>query len=264
MRPFLSASGAAVVDSIARAHTLIAFDFDGTLAPIVDDRDQACMRRETRALLRATALLYPCAVISGRMRSDVAARVSDVPLIAVIGSHGAEAGFGPLDRSLQTRVASWRGELGRALWRCEGIEIEDKKFSIAVHYRHACSWRDAERRVLSAAAKLDGAVVFGGHAVVNVLPDDAPTKGDAISQLCERLGARIAVYVGDDRSDEEAFRSKVVGISIRVGGERDSSAAYWLPQQPQVDDLLRALVAARARQDGRGPRLEGLVRAMEL
>src|SRR6266540_5899729 len=186
-------AGDEVARRVARDRALLVFDFDGTLAPIVEDRAQATMRSETRALLRATALLYPCAVISGRMRSDVAARVSDVPLVAVIGCHGAEAGFGPLDRSLQRRVASWRGELGRALWRCEGIEIEDKKFSIAVHYRHACSWRDAERRVLSAAAKLDGAVVFGGHAVVNVLPAAAPTKGDAISQLCERLGARIAV-----------------------------------------------------------------------
>ncbi len=262
MTPFLSASGAAVVDEIARAHALLAFDFDGTLAPIVEDRDRAIMRGETRALLRATALLYPCAVISGRMRSDVAARVREVPLVAVVGCHGAEAGFGPLDRSLEVRVASWRGVLEDALRGCEGIELEDKRFSIALHYRRARSWRDAERRALAAAAALDGAVVFGGHAVVNVLPEDAPTKGDAVRQLCARLGTRVAVYVGDDRTDEEAFRSEVVGISIRVGGERASSAAYWLPDQRQLDALLRALVAARARQAGLGDRWEGLVRVM--
>jgi len=255
-------AGNEVARRVARDRALLVFDFDGTLAPIVEDRAQATMRSETRALLRATALLYPCAVISGRMRSDVAARVSDVPLVAVIGCHGAEAGFGPLDRSLQRRVASWRGELERALRGCAGIEIEDKRFSIAVHTRRARSRPEAERRVRSAAAMLDGAVVFGGHAVVNVLPEDAPTKGDAVRQLCERFGTRIAMYVGDDRTDEEAFRAEVVGMSILVGGERDSSAGYRLADQSHVDALLCALVAARARQDGRGDRWEGLVRAM--
>jgi trehalose 6-phosphate phosphatase len=262
MRSFLSAAGNAVVDEIARTRTLLAFDFDGTLAPIVEDRTAAHMRDETRALLRATALLYPCAVISGRMRADVAARVSDIPLVAVIGSHGAEAGYGPLDRSLRERVASWCGELERAMRGAHGIEIEDKRFSIALHYRRARSPREAERRALTAASALEDAVVFGGHAVVNVLPKEAPTKGDAIRALCERLGARVAVYVGDDRTDEEAFRSEVVGISIRVGGAPDSSAAYQLDDQKQIDDLLRGLVAARARQDGLGGRWEGIVRAM--
>jgi trehalose 6-phosphate phosphatase len=263
MKPFLSAGGAAVIDEIARARSLLAFDFDGTLAPIVEDRARACMRPETRALLRATALLYPCAVVSGRTRSDVAARVSDVPLVAVVGCHGAEAGFGPLDRGLERRVAGWRAALERALRGCEGLEIEDKRFGIALHYRRAPSWRDAERRALAAAEALEGAVVFGGHAVVNVVPQDAPTKGDALRELCERLRARVALYVGDDRTDEEAFRSEVVGIAICVGGADGSSAAYGLADQAEIDDLLRALVSARVRQDGRGERWEGLVRVME-
>jgi trehalose 6-phosphate phosphatase len=220
------------------------------------------MREATRALLRATALLYPCAVISGRTRADVASRVSGIPLVAVIGSHGADAGFGPLDRSLQRVVAAWRGALDRALLGSEDIEIEEKGFSLALHYRRAPSWRDAERRALAAAASLEGAVVFGGHAVVNVLPKDAPTKGDAIQQLCRRLGARVALYVGDDRTDEDAFRSQAVGVSICVGGGRESSAAYALADQREVDDLLRALLSARARLDGLGERWEALVRVV--
>jgi trehalose 6-phosphate phosphatase len=262
MDPFLSPEGAAVIDEIARHRTLLAFDFDGTLAPIVEDRDLAVLRDETRALLRAVALLYPCAVVSGRRRSDVAARVRGVPLVAVVGCHGAEAGFGPLDRAVEARVAAWRPRLERALAGAAGVEVEDKRFGIALHYRRARSWPEAERRALAAAAALDGAVVFGGHAVVNVVPEEAPTKGDAIRALCERLGARVAVYVGDDRTDEEAFRAEVVGVSIRVGEERDSAAAYALPDQRGIDDLLRRLLAARSRRDGRGERWEGLARLM--
>jgi trehalose 6-phosphate phosphatase len=248
------------LEEIARNRTLLAFDYDGTLAPIVEDRTRAAMRDETRALLRAAALLYPCAVISGRRRADVAARVSGVPLVAVVGCQGAVGGFGPLDGAVEARVAEWRPELERALAGAEGIEIEDKRFGIALHYRHAPSRAEAEERALQAAAALDGAVVFGGNAVVNVVPREAPTKGDAIRALCERLGARVAVYVGDDRTDEEAFRADVVRVSIRVGAEPGSAAAHRLPDQRAVDDLLRALLAARARQDGLGERGEGLAR----
>jgi trehalose 6-phosphate phosphatase len=257
----LLSEGAAAIDEIARARTLLVFDFDGTLAPIVEDRTAAQMREETRALLRATALLYPCAVVSGRSRSDVAARVGDVPLLAVIGCHGAEPGFGPLDRTLERRVAPWRGALERALRDDDDVEVEYKVFSIALHYRKARSWRDAERRALSAAAALEGALVFGGHAVVNVVPQGAPTKADAVRHLCERLRACFPVYFGDDRTDEEAFRCESVGLSVRVGGEHGSSAQYRVPEQRQIDDVLRALVAARARHDGM-ERWEGLVRAM--
>ena len=262
MGSVLSTVGPEVISEIARSRALLAFDFDGTLAPIVADRHAAAMRGETRALFRAAALLYPCAVISGRTRADVAARVDGVPLVAVVGCHGAEPGFGPLDRALVRRAASWLPELEAGLRGCEGVEIEDKRFGIAIHYRMARSWPDAERRALAAASALAGATVFRGRAVVNVLPQEALTKGDAIASLCERLGARAAVYVGDDRTDEDAFRSEAVAVSIGIGEARDSAAAHRLPEQSHVDDLLRALVRARMEQDGRGTRWEGLVRAM--
>jgi trehalose 6-phosphate phosphatase len=264
MMPILSPAGAIVLDDVVRRRTLLAFDFDGTLAPIIADRAFARMRSETAALLRTASLLFPCAVISGRARADVLKRVADVPLAAVIGNHGAERGFGPLDRSLARRVTAWGETLRRSLRHLRGVEIEDKRFSVAVHYRRTSSWRESERQILGAAAGLDEATAFGGHAVVNILPSGAPTKGDAIRALCERERASLAVYVGDDRTDEEAFRADRVGISIRVGASETSSARYSLADQSQIDHLLRALIAARARHDGLGERWEGLVRAVAL
>jgi trehalose 6-phosphate phosphatase len=262
MTPVLSPAGALIIDDIARERTFLAFDFDGTLAPIVADRFAAQLRSETRALLRTVSLLYPCAVISGRERADVAARVAGVPLVAVIGNHGAEAGRGPLDRRARDVTAAWRRRLESALAGVDGLEIEDKQFSIAVHYRRAPSWDEAARKVRDAVAELEGAATFGGIAVVNVVPHGAPTKGDAIRAICERVGARMAVYIGDDQTDEEAFRAEVVRISVRVGDSTSSAARFYVPDQLAVDDLLRALVAARARQDGLGDRWQGLVRAM--
>jgi trehalose 6-phosphate phosphatase len=259
--PILTA-GDDILDQIAAARALLAFDYDGTLAPYTDDRDAAGMRDETRRLLRTAALLYPCAVVSGRARADVSNRVEGIPLIGIIGNHGAEAGFGPLDASLRARVSEWQALLEPALARADGVEIENKGFSIALHHRRARSWSDARTIIQEAISRLNGAVVFEGHAVVNVLPAGAPTKANAIRQLCERFALNVVVYVGDDRSDEEAFQCEAVTVAVRIGVDAASRARFGLPEQADVDELLRSLIVARARLDGHGADCEGIVRAL--
>jgi trehalose 6-phosphate phosphatase len=159
-------------------------------------------------------------------------------------------------------VAAWREPLSSALSGAPGVDLEDKKFSIAVHYRAAPSWGVARLRILAATASLPGARVFDGHAVVNIVPADAPTKGDALSDVCRRLGARPAVYIGDDATDEEAFRSRTVAFAIRVGEAEGTAARYSIPDQEAIDGLLRSLIAERTEQDGLGNRWEALVRVM--
>ncbi|HET6436595.1 MAG TPA: trehalose-phosphatase [Anaeromyxobacter sp.] len=256
-----STQSGGVLEQIARAKALLAFDYDGTLAPYVDDRRAADMRAETRTLLRTAAVLYPCAVVSGRARADIAARLEGVPLVAVIGNHGAEAGFGPLDRQLRNRVADWETTLAPFLSDMEGVELENKGFSLALHHRRARSWKEARKRIRQLASGLEHAVVFEGHAVVNLLPEGAPTKANAIRELCARLALDTVVYVGDDRSDEEAFRCEAVSVAIRIGLDSSSRANYTVPDQSGVDQLLREFVRARARVDGRTPG-NGLFRAL--
>lgn len=262
MRSILSTDGHGPLDDLARGAALLAFDFDGTLAPIVKDRDAAELPAETRRLLRALALMYPCAVISGRARADVAARLSAIPLLAIIGNHGAEPGRGPIDRSRRARLVTWKRALEAALGSQRGVEIEDKLFSIAVHYRRAQVLAAARRAVLEAAASLSGARVFGGHAVVNVVPADAPNKGTAIEALAARAGQGPVLYAGDDRTDEDAFHSPRVSVSIRVGRTGRTSARWYVPGQGAIDDLLRALIAARIRLDGARATLSGIMRAV--
>jgi len=262
MKTILSVDGRGALDDLAARRALLAFDFDGTLAPIVADRDAAEMRPETRRLLRALALLYPCAVVSGRARADVAARVADIPLFAVVGNHGAEAGHGPLDRSRRARVLSWVRILRRELGVVPGVDVEDKWFSVAVHYRHVRSRAAARGLVLRVATALERARVFGGHAVMNVVPAEAPDKGSALQELLRRAGPRPVLYVGDDRTDEDVFSSPRVDVGVRVGRTARSAAAWYVPRQVAVDDLLRALIAACTRRDGLGDRSAGLVRAV--
>ncbi len=262
MRPILSPDGRAALEDLAARHALLAFDFDGTLAPIVADRNAARARPETLAMLRALAILFPCVIVSGRARADVAARVSRIPLFAVIGNHGAEAGYGSVDRRRREELLAWKRSLKSELSLVPGIDVEDKGFSLAVHYRQVPSWAAARHLSLRVAASLDGARVSGGHAVVHVAPADAPDKGTAIGELLRRVGPRPVLYVGDDRTDEQVFRSPSVEVGVRVGRTARSAAPWYLPAQAAIDDLLRALLSARTRRDGRGDRWEGLARAV--
>lgn len=262
MRSILSADARPALDALASTRALLVFDFDGTLAPIVPDRNGAEMRPDTRTLLRAAAVLYPCAVVSGRARSDVARRLGGIPLVAIVGNHGAEAGHGPVDRTRRCIVLGWKAALAEALRGDDGVDIEDKQFSLAVHYRHAPRRAAARRAVSAAMSALEGARVFEGRAVVNAVPLDAPDKADAVDELSRRVGARHVLYAGDDATDEVVFRKGAIDVAVRVGRTVRSSAGYYVPDQGSVDDLLRALLVARAHRDGLGERWEGLARAV--
>lgn len=258
MKNILAQAGEAVLDGVAHERMPLVFDFDGTLAPLVDDPGAARMNDSTRALLRLVSLLHPCAVISGRSRADIAHRVDGIPLVAIVGNHGAEAGRGPVDRTDADLVASWRDTARRELAGIEGVEVEDKGLSLAIHYRRSTTRDDAEHAVTAVARRLKGARVFRGHAVMNVVPPHLHDKGVALAGVLSRIGRDRAMYVGDDTTDEDAFRSKAVQIAVRVGHSPASAAAYFVPSQPDIDDLLRALIRARSRQDGLSDHFEGL------
>jgi trehalose 6-phosphate phosphatase len=263
MRALASAEGRDAIAALAADHALLAFDFDGTLAPLVPDREGARIPRERRSLLRALALLHPCAVVSGRARADVATRLEGIPLFAIVGSHGAEPGLGPRDRSRREQVVEWRRTLAAELSLVPGIDVEDKWFSVAVHHRLVPSRAGGRALALAAAAALSGARVVAGRGVVNVLPADAPDKGAAVERLSWRAARRPVLYVGDDRSDEDAFRSSAVRVPVRVGRTARSAARWYVPSEGAVDDLLRALIAARTRLDGRGDRSAALARVLD-
>src|SRR5688572_4431230 len=91
MKHLLSPRNVTVLEQFAWSRVLLAFDFDGTLAPIVEDPAMAQLRARTRELVSRVAALYPTVVISGRTRADTQKRVARLPLREVIGNHGAEA-----------------------------------------------------------------------------------------------------------------------------------------------------------------------------
>lgn len=264
MKSILDAEWQPVLDELGRSDVLLAFDFDGTLAPIVPDPPRAEMRDGTRALLRVAALLYPTAVVSGRSRADLAPRVARIPLVATIGSHGAEAGFGPLDLAMRRRVARWREAIRDPVEALPGVVVEDNGFSISIHYRHAPSRSHARRAITAAVSALPEARIVPGRAVVTVAPAEAPDKGKALEALLTRTGRARAVFVGDDRTDEDAFRAQRVTLAVRVGRTGRTAAQAYLPDQAAIDELLRRLVRARRQAQGLEGDTQGLERLLAI
>jgi trehalose 6-phosphate phosphatase len=253
MQYLLSRASRAVLTRLAHENSLCAFDFDGTLSPIVDHPDRAGMRVRTRKLLGLLAGIYPCVIVSGRARADVLSKLNGVNVARVIGNHGAETEAAT--RSARQRVGRWKTALKRQFGTIPGLWMEDKGISLAVHYRQSPHKAEARQLVLAAARKLPDVRVFGGKQVVNLVAVSAPHKGDALAAERDRLACSWVLYVGDDENDEDAFALDGNVVSVRVGRKQRSHASYYLRTQSEIDDLLDLLVRLRKavapKQDGK-------------
>ena len=245
----LSNESGEVLAQFTASSVLVAFDFDGTLAPIVADRGDAQMRARTSELLARVCSLYPCAVISGRSRPDVSARLGPGPIKYVVGNHGLEPGAS-LDE-FEVEIAQARASLDGTLAGIAGVDVEDKRYSLSVHYRRSRNKRLARSAILAAVAALPVRTrVVNGKLVVNVVPERAPNKGEALLALRDAEQADTALYVGDDVTDEDVFELDQPGrlLTVRVGESVNSAARYFLRDQIEIDRLLARLVALRGRR----------------
>jgi trehalose 6-phosphate phosphatase len=233
-----------LLEMFAWSNVLLAFDYDGTLAPLVSAPAHAAMRASTRRLLGHASRLYPCVVITGRATADALGRLRNIEVCRVVGNHGAEPS--PDEKGMRRRIRLWRPVLQR-LSRIQGVVVEDKGFSVAVHYRHARKRNSTRRAILSAARSLKDVRLVGGKLVVNFVVPDAPHKGLALERERSHFACDTVIYVGDDETDEDVFQLDRPGqlLSIRVGRKRTSAAAYYIRNQAEIDRLLKALVDLR-------------------
>jgi trehalose 6-phosphate phosphatase len=247
MKDILAPSNRPLLRRLADERVLVAFDYDGTLAPLAARPSQATLRPSTRALLRTIARLYPCAVLTGRRRASAARLLEGVGVRFIVGNHGLEwPRASPHARRDQGRARLWKAALGRL--SAPGIRIEDKGLSLTVHLRRARAPGAARRAVEALAATLPGCRAEAGIEVVNLLPRDAPGKGEALLRLRGKARCTHALFVGDDVSDEAVFRLKDPAVvSVRVGSRPDTAARYRVGSQRGVDALLRILIEERTK-----------------
>lgn len=232
------------LERLAAGETLLAFDYDGVLAPLERDPHGAAMSASTRKLLREVSARWPVAVVSGRAYVDTL-RLSHGIAPIVVGNHGFELGHAkPVPRTVLATVQRWRRALEEAL-DGEPVYFEDKRSTLAVHYGLERRWRRIEQAVVAAAGRLEGARLVHGKKVLNVIPAGFPNKGDAIVSLLGKLHLDRALFVGDDVTDEDAFgvgAPRVVGVRVGPG---PTLAPFRLPDQRAVDALLSRLAGLR-------------------
>lgn len=236
----------AILEHFVWSATLLALDFDGTLSPIVSDPTWAGMHANTRRLLEAAAKRYPTAVISGRALADVRMRLRGTGITEVVGNHGLEPSSSTSRCAKEVRA--WLPRLEEAVQSLPGVVLEDKTFSVALHYRKARRKKLACANLRAAISTLGDVRIIDGKQVINVVPIGAPHKGMALERLRAKLGCDTAIYVGDDETDEDVFsfdRQSGRLLSIRVGPKADSAADYFIRDQREIDLLLRTLSELR-------------------
>lgn len=251
---------AAMADDLARVDDLVVLlDYDGTLTPIVDDPDEADLPAATRAVMQRLAELLPLAVVSGRDRADVEERVG-IDGIAYAGSHGFDLHLPDgtrrqLAEAHQDDLDAAEDALRDVVGGVPGARLERKRYAIAVHDREVESDDDRDRlaeAVTRVGAEHDRLRVTGGRRIHELRPDLPWDKGRAIVAVLDALDLPGAtpLYVGDDLTDEDGFRSvRALGghaVLVRGGGEdRRTLAEASLDDPDAVRVLLERLAEER-------------------
>ena len=221
-------------DRLSSAERLaLCLDFDGTLAPIVEDPDAATMPDRTASALEALAD-HPgveLAVVSGRSLEDLRERVA-VDDCVLAGNHGLEIDRGgdrwihpDVDPGALDRV---RETVAERVASIDGCHVEDKRLTATVHFRRADVGRGEIRPIVqSAVDDVPGFEATDGRKIVEIRPSVEWDKGEAVRELVDDRS--LGIYVGDDTTDEDAFEALENlpggGVGVLVG-DRPSAAEF--------------------------------------
>ena len=242
--PILNPDHLRTLAGFALSNVLIAFDYDGTLAPITTRPEDARMRPATRRLLTSVARAYPTVVISGRALADVTAMLRSVPLWYIYGNHGLEPSRPESGMFADTR--EWVAELTARIPADLGVRIEDKGHTLTLHFRGVRDRTRALAAIEQAVEALPDVSILRGKEAINVLPRGGGNKGAALTQALQTFACHQAIYVGDEDTDEAAFAAGGNRtLAIRVEPSAHSHARFHLGSQLDIDRLLRTLLDVR-------------------
>ncbi|PUZ76921.1 hypothetical protein GQ55_1G328800 [Panicum hallii var. hallii] len=245
----------------------VFLDYDGTLSPIVDDPDKAFMSPAMRAAVRNVAKYFPTAIVSGRSCKKVSEFVK-LKELYYAGSHGMDIVTSAAEHNTEKgkeanlfqpafEFLPMIDEVSKSLLEAtsgiEGANVENNKFCVSVHYRNVAEkdWEVVARLVNEVLEAFPRLKVTNGRMVLEVRPVIDWDKGKAVEFLLQSLGLNdsenvIPIYIGDDRTDEDAFkvlRERNCGYGILVSQvPKDTEALYSLRDPSEVMGFLNALV----------------------
>lgn len=232
-------------------------DYDGTLSPIVANPQDARLPEETRSILKSLSAFVPVAILSGRDRQDVAQKIG-LDQLVYGGSHGYDIAGLPLgDKQYQgtamvfPALSEAEQQLHEQLKEIEGVEIERKRFAIAVHYRNVPQEKvpSIKEIVQQAADQQELLKIAGGKKVVELKPIFDWNKGKALLWLLDTMELNeenyLPVFIGDDITDEDALAVVAdEGIGIIVGSHGGgTSASYRFESLNEVVTFLKQILA---------------------
>ncbi len=234
-----------IMTRLAGKELFLCLDFDGTLAPIVEQPELAEMPDDIRSLLTELKKRHPIAVISGRSLDDIRRRAG-LPGLVYRGNHGAEMEGVAAAADGRTSLEQFLAVAHQTFACFPGVQIEDKGVTASIHFRRVEPVLLGEILVLFqgiAQKYAEKVSVTEGRKVFEIRPNGAVDKGDAMRQLMGGVGkGRLPVYMGDDTTDEDAFRAvRGAGISVSVGGSPE--ADYYLRNQGEVHEFLSLLAS---------------------
>lgn len=249
-------SGAAMRDQlgqIARVPSLlVAVDFDGTIAPIVPDPASAEADRESLVALKMLAEMprTHVAIISGRALNDLAGRTTMLDNAHLVGSHGSEFEPGTVARLSPEAEKLLHGVtlfLEALAAQARGSQVEKKPAALAFHYRNvdATTAQAAVNALLAGPATWPGVYARHGKKVIELSVVET-NKGVALDRLRQRVSATAVIYVGDDLTDEDVFRTlggPDIGIKV---GSGESYARFRAANSLEVAHILAFLAERRA------------------
>ena len=244
---------------IEKRHLYLFFDYDGTLTPIAQRPQEAELSIEARELLRTLSKTDRCevAIVSGRAVSHVKKLVG-LGNITYVGNHGMEIECPNLN-FMPSMPTGYKNDLKRisevlheTFAQTDGVIIEDKGYSISLHYRLVKpNIRDSVKarfeKAVSSYVQKKQISVRHGKKVLEVRPSSDWDKGQAVLWLLEKKHASpsnveqmFPIYIGDDLTDEDAFSAmKGSGLAIVVGYSEHSEAEYYVNDIAEVVEFLR-------------------------
>jgi alpha,alpha-trehalase len=245
-----------IVDRLEAGTPAVFLDYDGVLSPIVAHPDLAVMTDSMRAAIAALTSTVTVAVVSGRDTSDVRSKVGLDGVICagshgfdIVGPDGDQIGdierFTPFLHPLEAAAGTIEAEIGSF----PGAHVERKRFAIAVHFRQADPAVEPELEALVrlVADRYPQLEVTGGKKIFELRPAVEWDKGRALEWLVRELGLTgtgvVPIYLGDDVTDEDAFRvirDSGIGIVVGVDGP-PTLARYHLEDTEAVETFLTRL-----------------------
>ncbi|KAM0023713.1 putative trehalose-phosphatase [Helianthus debilis subsp. tardiflorus] len=257
-----------IVNNASGKRIALFLDYDGTLSPIVDNPDHAFMSNVMRAAVRNVAKYVPTAIISGRSREKVHKFVG-LKELYYAGSHGMDI-MGPVQPPTGHSTEVIEGNLYQPASEflpminevfvslveitknIEGAKVEDNKFCVSVHYRNVDekNWKTVAECVDDTLKNYPRLRLTHGRMVLEIRPVLEWNKGKAVEFLLESLGLSncddvLPIYVGDDRTDEDAFKflregGRGYGILV-TPAPKESSAYYSLRDTSEVMEFINLL-----------------------